>query len=426
MSDSEYEEELIYKNRGIHQPVSKYSNDYGNNNNGNDYGNNNNGNDYSNELEEDFNDFKNDVITSTIIPKPNIETHLVDYYVYINSKDRNIDMEDTAFNFNISFNNLASGIKIITALTNVVKIELLELIMPDFYTNIDDMLFLYSNTVITSKSDADSKNIRTQRLRDLQYLQINLENMSNDNVVGTNNSINKSSFIMKLDDKFISSNQNSGYYTPSGITNIEVGNINNSILAGTDKHILRYRPSDNCSINYRENEMPKLANITFSVRDTLGNIFNYFNDTLSLSTITYNSTNKLFRLDTTELFSSDEYSLGDKILINSATITDTSIRKDDLVSFLTRPEGHIIASHHGNAINDPISATINLFKGFYIAMSFNIDKTSTITNVDVLFPKNTFGLTNNTGIDITNSKLINLNNQCTVAFKFTCIKNKIA
>ena len=59
-------------------------------------------------------------------------------------------------------------------------------------------------------------------------------------------------------------------------------------------------------------------------------------------------------------------------------------------------------------------------------MSYNIDKTSTITNIDVLFPKNTFGLANNTGIDITNSKLINLNNQCTATFKFTCIKNKIA
>ena len=98
MSDSEYEEELIYKNRGIHQPLNNYGNNYNNN-----YSN-------DNDLEEDFNAFKDDLITSTIIPKPNIETHLVDYYVYINSKDRNIDMEDTAFNFNVSFNNLASGI----------------------------------------------------------------------------------------------------------------------------------------------------------------------------------------------------------------------------------------------------------------------------------------------------------------------------
>ena len=416
MSDSEYEEELIYKNRGIHQPLNNYGNNYNNN-----YSN-------DNDLEEDFNAFKDDLITSTIIPKPNIETHLVDYYVYINSKDRNIDMEDTAFNFNVSFNNLASGIKIITALTNVVKIELLELIMPDFYTNIADTLFLYSNGVITSKpNDNDnSKNIRTQRLRDLQYIQIHLENMSNDNVVGTNNNINKSSFIMKLDEQFTSSNQNSGYYTSSGTNNIEIGNINNSIVAGTDKNILRYKPSDNCSIQYRENEMPKLANIIFSVRDTLGHIFSYFNDSLSLSKITYNETDKLFRLDTTELFSSDEYSLGDKILINSATITDTSIRNEDLVSFLTRPEGHIIASHYGSARNAPINASIKLFKGLYIAMSYNIDKTSTITDIDVLFPKNTFGLTNNNGIDITNSKLINLNNQCTATFKFTCIKNKIA
>ena len=409
MSDSEYEEELIYKNRGIHQHVNNYSSNYN-----------------DNELEEDFNAFKDDLNTSTIIPKPNIETHLVDYYVYINSKDRNIDMEDTAFNFNVSFNNLASGIKIITALTNVVKIELLELIMPDFYTNIEDTLFLYSNGVITSKPNDNSKNIRTQRLSDLPYIQIQLENMNNDNVVGTNNSINKSSFIMKLDEKIISTNQNSGYYTSSGTDNIEIGNINNSIVAGTEKHILRYKPSDNCSIQYRENEMPKLANITFSVRDTLGHIFSYFNDSLSLSTITYNETDKLFRLDTTELFSSDEYSLGDKILINSATITDTSIRNEDLVSFLTRPEGHIIASHYGNARNDPINASIKLFKGLYIAMSYNIDKTSTITSlsVDVLFPKNTFGLT--TEVEITNSKLINLNNQCTATFKFTCIKNKIA
>ena len=409
MSDSEYEEELIYKNRGIHQHVNNYSSNYN-----------------DNELEEDFNAFKDDLNTSTIIPKPNIETHLVDYYVYINSKDRNIDMEDTAFNFNVSFNNLASGIKIITALTNVVKIELLELIMPDFYTNIEDTLFLYSNGVITSKPNDNSKNIRTQRLSDLPYIQIQLENMNNDNVVGTNNSINKSSFIMKLDEKIISTNQNSGYYTSSGTDNIEIGNINNSIVAGTEKHIIRYKSADKCSIHYRENEMSKLANITFSVRDTLGHIFSYFNDSLSLSTITYNETDKLFRLDTTELFSSDEYSLGDKIVINSATITDTSIRNEDLVSFLTRPEGHIIASHYGSARNAPINSSIKLFKGLYIAMSYSINKDVSSNTVSALFPLNEFGLTNNTGIEITNSKLINLNNQCTATFKFTCIKNKIA
>ena len=102
------------------------------------------------------------------------------------------------------------------------------------------------------------------------------------------------------------------------------------------------------------------------------------------------------------------------------------MRNADLVSFLTRPEGHIIASHYGTAIDCPISATINLFKGLYIAISYSINKDISNETESSIFPPNKFGLENTDEVAITNSKLINLNNQCTVAFKFTCIKNKLA
>ena len=146
--------------------------------------------------------------------------------IYINSKDRNYK-HDTNYSFSISFtsNNINSAF-INKDFKNIVKIELINIIMKNIYVDLKEMVCLYNKELITSKTGlADSNNIRLQRISDLPYILLTIEDLTN-NTYGTNKELNKSTFTLILEENFDTTTNNSGAYVLDSSNYIEYGNIN--------------------------------------------------------------------------------------------------------------------------------------------------------------------------------------------------------
>jgi hypothetical protein len=230
-------------------------------------------------------------------------------------------------------------------------------------------------------------------------------------------------------EEVVSHRNNSGnYYIIDDTKLIEVGNINNSILADTDNSLLLFKTIGNSYITYSENEKPSLPNIKFTVKTPHGNTLNYLNDSLIVSSIVKPTsvTNKI-RLEFTEYFSSEEYSLGDNIMIQGAEVSTSDVTDLDtysFVSFLNREIGHTIIGHYGGSDNTPITGT-KLFKGLYIALPFTYNNDSSTAH-DSIFTINSFNILSNATYTITmtsnTTKVINLSKQCLITLKITCME----
>ena len=152
----------------------------------------------------------------------------------------------------------------------------------------------------------------------------------------------------------------------------------------------------------------------------------YLNDSLVITSITFPSgTNTKIGFEFTKYFSTDEYSIGDTIIIKPGSIkfsSSTSSDIENLKIFLERPQGHTIIQHFGRSDDLPILDT-HLFKGFYIPTKFNVTNDNG-TNSNSIFKIFDFGIISGTTINmdnsvVTNNKIINQNNQILVTLKIT-------
>ena len=376
----------------------------------------------------------------------------MDYFIYINSKDRYLRSDDDkTFNFKVSFSDSVSTTSagVTRILKNIKEIEITDIIIPNFYTNLIETHFLYTQSMITSEtSGSNSRNLITERLRDLPYIIIKIDEIKNDLVIGTNNQLNKSTFAFKLDHITDTNNKNSGLYQVDGSSNyVEVGNINNNIVADVDSNKLHYKSIGEAKINLSEHESPRLLNINLSLRNPMGNVLKYMNDSLTISTITVNTTTNKLLLNFTEFFSSEEYPLGSRILINNINITSststTSWSQDNFSTFLTRnggddidnagyewdkQGGHIVVGHFGVSENNELidtndnSKKTKLFKSLYIAFPFKYN--SLVTDIsEKRFSVNNFGLSNSSTITCDSAnRVINLSNQILISMRVKCEK----
>jgi hypothetical protein len=296
--------------------------------------------------------------------------------------------------------------------------------IPNFYIDLKEVLFLDYNNVITSnKTTTNSNNLRMRRLIDLKYLHLELDSFHNYKNIGTNNSFKNKSFVLRLDEVEKKDNINSGYYMLNGNRYVEIGNINNSLVAGIDKSIISYKPHGEKSITIVDSEI-KLQNMTLSIFNSDNNKLSLLNDTLTISTVTLVTGNTKILLKTTKLFSSEEYSIGDKIIIKPGTVTFSSTTNsfEGIQKFLERTEGHSIIGHYGASDGNPITET-KLFKGIYIPTKFNYTHDSGTAHADI-FTYHDFSLSLETeysmdNTNIENNKLINLQNQILVTLKIT-------
>ena len=171
----------------------------------------------------------------------------------------------------------------------------------------------------------------------------------------------------------------------------------------------------------KENKL-KNFNLSFKRNQNLPLVF--LNDNLIIYSITIFA-NKI-KINFTTFFSSEEYPLGDKIIIKPNTLNFDNSNGLDLESlklFLERKEGHSIIQHYGDSDDTPVLGT-KLFNAFYIPNKFSYTSSFT-TGVDSIFQLYDFGINSGTTINTnlsgsnTDNKLINTQNQLLVTLKLT-------
>ena len=332
------------------------------------------------------------------------ETLKVSNVVYINSKDRNYN-NDSNYNFSISFTPSLTtnyvGINeayVNKDFKNIVDIKLEYVLLKNIYVDQKQLVCLSEKGFISSSDSENSNNIRLQRICDLPYLLLVIQNLDNDNISGTNKEMNKTTFTIILDDNFDTTNNNSGNYILNSSDLLEYNNLNNNFIANTDKKRLKYKFLDNCSINYYPGVKHNLKTLKFSLYTPNGILLNNLNDYLELNT--FKRDQDAILLTFKSYFCSDEYSLGDTIIFKNVVfetnLNNSSLRKTSLQQFLIRTEGHTIIKH-GSASN-------NLYNSLYIPFDYSLNLLNGTTSTI----KDDFGL-NDTFDSFNSGVSINLN-----------------
>ena len=377
-------------------------------------------------LTSDLLEFEKDIqhsVEVNLLSQPNDKKGSREFTLYINSRDREINGENTTFNFQvITDEQHTPGINNIS---DIQKIEVVSVMVPNIYLNLNEVLFLDYNNFIRNFTDTTTSHpLRTPRLNGEPYIMIQIGNYTNQNNIGTNSSFRNKSFILTMDKMEERKNQNSGTYELNNDIKVEFGNINNSVVADTDKNLISYLPLSENSISFSDSSN-KLTNFTISLRTQNSKLLSYLNDSLIISSITFpSSTNTKIGFEFTKYFSADEYALGDTIIIKPGTIkfSNTTSDLENLKIFLERPEGHTIIQHIGREDELPILNT-RMFKGFHIPAKFNMTNDNG-TNSNDIFKIFDFGVALGTTIAmdntvVTNNKIINQNNQILITLKIT-------
>lgn len=376
----------------------------------------------SNTLNNDLLEFEKE-IESLSINKPSLNKSTSEFTLFLNSSDREINGENTTFNFQvITDEQHTPGI---SQISDVQNIEVVSVLIPNFYLNLEEVLFLQNKSIITSFEDTTtSRAMRTPRLNGQPYILLQIGNYTNTHNIGSSTSFRNKSFILTMDKMEERKNHNSGTYELNNDIKIELGNINNSVLADTDRHLLTYVPLSDNAISFPDSSN-KLTNFTITLKTQTNNQLSYLNDSLIINTISFPSaTDNKIGFEFTKYFSSDEYSLGDTIIIKPGSIvfSDTDSDLENLKVFLERAEGHTIIEHFGASDATPLTGT-KLFKGFYIPTKFNFTNSNGTTSANI-FKIFDFGISQGTNISmdntkVTNNKLINQHNQILVTLKIT-------
>lgn len=343
--------------------------------------------------------------------KTSYKTFYNDTLLIINSKDRYYESDESTYNFSINFtsmsNNLSKSATINKNFKNIVSIELLEFIIPNIYVNQREVVCLYDEGYITSKTvtNQDSNHIVCEKISDLPYLIINMSELENNNL-GTNKELNKSSFIIKYDD-YKDKTNNSGSYVNNGVNVFEIGNINNSTVAISDRKLLTYKPFGELSINYNSQPRNYLKNIKIDITTPNGTSLTNLSHYMTLNDIELKAIsgdyNKL-HITFTKHFTPDEYHLGDNVIFKDVSLDGSFERCEN---FLNRKSGHTIIGHANNLTDT------KLYKTLIIPLDFTLDLSTTNRTI----VKDNFGLNTDTSVSANTGTMINNALQCILALK---------
>jgi len=322
------------------------------------------------------------------------------YTLCINSKDRLLtEHGDTNYDFSVNFNSVnTNALNIGKNFKNIKSVHFLGMIIPNIYLDITEVLSLYNHELITSVSNP----IRCMRISDLPYLLLHINEIKNNTNFGSNNQLNKSTFILVLDDTNIRTNNNSGTYSVAGNTFSEHGNINNTILAGTDRRVLYLKSITPQPIHYYSTPYSYLNNLKITLTTPEGTVLSNLNNYLECLKIMYDTATNTLIITFSKYFCADEYSLGDKLIFKDIDISNTS-----LTNFLLRSNGHTIIKIDGNGTD----GQTKLYNKISIPFEYTINLGDATGNSTI---NNTFNLQNDFDNDIS-GKTINSSLQTTFA-----------
>ena len=331
----------------------------------------------------------------------------------IDSKDRNL-ATDTNYNFSINFTSLNTNILNINKnFKNITQIQLIGIIIPNIYVDIQEGIGLYNNGLITSGSNGKHKNL--MRISDLSYLLLNISEIKNKDTYGSNNNINKATFILSLDDNNNKTNNNNGNTTISGTTFTENGNLSKVLVSGTDKRVLYLKDMSETPINYYSAPNNYLSNLDISITTPNGKMLSNLNNYLECNRIYKIGDGTItnpYRINITfsKFFCSDEYQIGDKILFKDILLSDNSY--GDLKNFLMRDAGHTILELNGKGSFTNTKLYSEIVIPFEYITNFNISENyqgkSTLKS-DFSLPNTVTAILNS--IDDPNNNEISLTNR---------------
>jgi hypothetical protein len=342
-----------------------------------------------------------------------------DYFITVNSKDRNYTI-DTPYDFSINFSSYNTNVmKIGKSFKNIKSIQFMGMVIPNIYLDIKEVLSLYNQEFITASANTK----KFMRVSDLPYLMLNISEIRNPNMFGTNTQLNKASFILVLYDILSKTNNNSGSSTVSGSTFTESGNLNNSIIGGTDRRVLLFKDMTLLPIEYTASPNTYLNNLDISITTPEGKVLSNLNNCLECSTIFGTSgTNNATAVTPTKItvefkqyLCGDEYNIGDKITFKDVTFTSAN---SDLTNFLMRDEGHTIIELPSTGKG---SGTTKLYKQIVIPFEYTIDLDVSSNTGGVSVVKNYLNMKSSSAVTFTFStgKMFNLSLQTLFSLKIT-------
>lgn len=302
----------------------------------------------------------------------------------INSKDRNL-INETAFNFSINFGtNNPNKINIGKNFKNIVEVEFLGLIIPDFYVDIKEIITLDKKSLINYVTGGNTtRKLKLKRISDLPYLLLNITELKNTNSMGSDQAINNSSYVLVLDEIRDMSDNNSGtlgldnnlkvidnniFFFNNGDNFTEQGNLDQTIIGETPKRNLYFKSFTTPSIKY-SNPQNYLGNIQVSLRTPQGELLKNLNDFLDVYRVykfgdgTAENPYRL-RVKFYNFFSADEFRIGDRILFK-----DLGYPVDESLHYNEENVINIIIAD-GYTTSDSISERVPKFKLLYDNIGF--------------------------------------------------------
>jgi len=325
--------------------------------------------------------------------------------LFFNTKDINYLAGDNTYNFSIHFspgNNELSSIN--RTFKNITSISFVDFVIKDAYVDLNKVNYLYNKGVLSL-----SNSIRLERLSDLPYLILEITDINNINY-GTNNSINKSSFILKYDDDKDIRNNSGTFATYSEGDNFQYKNINNSLIPETNNKMLYYKCFSESPMNYSPTPKGTLKNMRICIKTPQGKIIQKMNNYLTITSIIKDG-NDLLNITFSEYFSPEEYSLGDRVILKNVFITGSLQRKSDLETYLNDSNGLLILGHGDNL------ADTKMYKSLSVSFKNDLLKSASISSATNTYIEDNFGLG---GSSITcNGTLINSSQQIFIGLEIT-------
>ena len=298
------------------------------------------------------------------VREPKEKFKVKEHIITINSNDRNYTI-DTPYNFSINFSSLNKNVMNIgKSFKNIKSVMFLGMVIPNIYLDIKEVLSLYNKGFITTNPHPK----KFMRVSDLPYLTLTISEVRNPNMFGSNTILNKASFILVLDDVLPKTSNNSGSSSASGSTFTENGNLNNSVVGGTDRNVLYFKDITQSPIIYSASPNSYLNNLEISVATPEGKVLSTLNNYLECSTIVGDAaTPTKMTVEFKHYLCGDEFNIGDKITFKDVTFTTTN---SDLTNFLMRDEGHTILELPSAGKG---SGTTKLYKQIVIPFEYMID-----------------------------------------------------
>jgi hypothetical protein len=304
------------------------------------------------------------------------------HYININSVDRSWanNSNENRYNFQVKFNQNSaySGSATIPHMyRNIVSVELVSAVLPmDAYIEpFDTRIYM--------------------GLSRYPYLLLRIEEL--DNVFkGTNNWVDKA-FSTMIFDKVFFTNTLSTDYISGAATSIVQSTPKQGFASEYLRGFMKYNPAYFEKKKFYNNPLANLTRMTINITDPRGNFVNNQPDVVNLSNIAFSnnlnvitgteltatfawpfttqSSYKYVKLTTSTYFSNRLFRVGDRIIINNFAFngSDTGVNDSRFVSFINRPEGHVII----NLAVETSDATNTTNRGFinniYIAPPGNLD-----------------------------------------------------